>query len=69
MAERHERCRFYPRCLIHLGEKRPLRFSEANRAEMREMYTTGGMNLSEIAAVFSTRHGVVAPIVQTWKES
>ncbi len=47
------RCRFYPRCAVHLGDERPRQFSADNLREMRSMSQTG-WTPDEIAAVFGS---------------
>lgn len=63
MGEQHHRCRFWPHCAIHRGTRPPLRFSDDNIAEMRELHTEG-WNYSEIARVFDAHPSAVNLLVK-----
>ncbi len=52
MAVEHDRCRFWPRCRVHMGWPRPHRFSAENKAEMREMRDQD-ISVVEIARIFN----------------
>lgn len=62
MSERHDRCRFWPNCYIHLGEPRPRFFSSENRMEMIEMRRQG-WTFQDIATAFGAHPGAVTTIV------
>lgn len=64
MTERHRRCRFWPNCLIHLGEPNPFYLSRANHTEIRQLRREGAL-LREIAEVFGTCEKTVARVLQT----
>lgn len=41
MAEKHQRCRFHPDCSVHLGERRIVELSYAERAAAARAYWRG----------------------------
>lgn len=61
MAEQFARCRFWPDCAIHLGQRRPGWFSPANYAQMREDLADG-LTYARIAALFDTSENSVHSI-------
>lgn len=63
MSERHDRCRFWPNCYVHLGETPPRHFSKENRMEMIELRRDGWAFQEKIAVAFGAHPGAVATIV------
>lgn len=67
MSEAYLRCRYWPRCRIHLGQTPPRHFSPANRREMAELRSEG-LPYADIAEMFGTSPYRVSEIVnQTQK--
>lgn len=62
MSERHQRCRFWPRCCVHLGEPRPRHFTKENMVEMIELRREGWA-VEDIAVAFGAHPGAVITIV------
>lgn len=63
MAERHDRCRFWPHCSIHLGMPRPKNLTDANYAEIRELYFKDKLSQSQIAEIFGIWRSAVWQIL------
>lgn len=68
MAEKHWKCRWHPRCTLHLGEPRPRKLSYDNLTEMAELHQEG-WRLPEIAEAFEVFPQTVADILRKLSES
>ncbi len=65
MAEHYTRCRFRL-CMIHIGDKPPVFFSQANKEEMMELYMEGWRQ-KEIAEAFGSKEVSVYKIIKRMK--
>ncbi len=62
MSERYYRCRFWPRCIVHLGEPRPRLFSRTNLLEMVELRREGAQ-VADIAQTFGASSKTVIEVL------
>lgn len=67
--ERQQRCRFYPKCLLHNGDPTPLKFTSEDIREMRDLYQLGD-TIPDLALEFGTTERTVRQILrrQTYTE-
>ena len=59
MAERHNRCRYWPHCSIHLGDARPHQLSARVVRAIRDQRAAGA-RVTELAVEWGLTHQTVS---------